>query len=218
MMPRSRFDEQLSALNNELIQLGAMCEEIIASAVKALTSDGSDRMEKISLLHEEIDRAERSVEALCLKLLLQQQPVAGDLRVISAALKMVTDLERIGDQAADIGEIVSFLDRKPGEDCADISSMAEAAVRMVIDSIDAYVKKDVPAAHSVMEKDDVVDEYFLKVKASLIDMIAEKPSDGGYALDLLMIAKYFERIGDHAVNIAEWVAFSVTGTHEGGTA
>ena len=158
---------------------------------------------------------ERHIESLCLKLLLQQQPVAKDLRLISAALKMITDMERIGDQASDISEIIQFLGGRTGAECEDISLMAQAAIKMVTDSIDAFVKKDLDLAQAVIAHDDVVDDYFDKVKASLITMIAKIPEDGEYALDLLMIAKYFERIGDHAVNIAEWVEFSVTGVHKG---
>jgi phosphate transport system protein len=158
---------------------------------------------------------EREIESICLKLLLQQQPVAKDLRVISTALKMITDMERIGDQAEDIAEIITFLDGRTGEECHDIRLMAEATIKMVTDSIDAYVKQDLELAKSVSDHDDVVDDAFDRVKQTLIKMISENTADGEYALDLLMIAKYFERIGDHAVNIAEWVEFSVTGVHKG---
>ena len=207
---RNRFDEQLSLLNRELIQMGALCEEVIALAAKALTTGDVPLAAKVAPIDSEIDDMERSIETLALKLLLQQQPVARDLRQVSAALKMITDMERIGDQAADIAEIITFLDGRTGGECADIQSMAEAAIKMVTESVDAFVNKD-----TVIKHDDIVDEYFLKVKSSLIKLIAEKPDDGEYALDLLMIAKYFERIGDHAVNIAEWVEFSVTGVHKG---
>ncbi len=210
---RSRFDQQLATLHRELTQMGAMCEEIIAYASKALTTGEEGWREKIDRLCEEIDQMERTIEALCLKLLLQQQPVARDLRQVSAALKMITDMERIGTQAADIGEIVSTLNRAPGEDCQQIKTMAEATIRMVTESVDAFVKQDMTFAEKAATHDDVVDDCFLQVKSSLIQMIAAQPDQGEYALDLLMIAKYFERIGDHAVNIAEWVAFSVTGHH-----
>ncbi len=212
-MMRSRFDQQLATLHKELTQMGAMCEEIIAYASKALTTGEKSWQEKIDRLNEEIDQMERTIEALCLKLLLQQQPVARDLRQVSAALKMVTDMERIGTQAADIGEIVAFLNKIPGEDCRHIRTMAEATIQMVTESIDAFVKQDMTIAAKAVQHDDVVDDCFLQVKSSLIQMIAAQPDEGEYALDLLMIAKYFERIGDHAVNIAEWVAFSVTGRH-----
>lgn len=215
-MMRSRFDEQLATLHKELTQMGAMCEEIISYTSKALTSQEQGWQGKIEGLGGEIDQMERTIESLCLKLLLQQQPVAKDLRQVSAALKMITDMERIGTQAMDIGEIISFLERAPGEDCRYISVMAEAAIQMVTESVDAFVKQDVTIAEAAIAHDDVVDDYFIRVKSSLIQMIADQPNEGEYALDLLMIAKYFERIGDHAVNIAQWVVFSIIGKHEGG--
>jgi len=211
---RSRFEHQLSELNRELTELGAMCEEIIAHAAKALVDGETRLLPKIGALDVEIGRREREIESLCLKLFLQQQPVAGDLRQISAALKMVTDMERIGDQASDIGEIIPFLRGRTGSECVYIRAMAEAAIRMVTESVDAFVKRDTGIARAAIAHDDVVDDYFMKVKASLIRMTAGTPGEGEYALDLLMIAKYFERIGDHAVNIAEWVVFSVTGEHD----
>jgi len=210
---RSRFDEQLMTLNRELTQMGAMCEEVIASASQALTTGNTELAGKVVAFDEEIDQMERRIETLCLKLLLQQQPVARDLRQISAALKMITDMERIGDQGADIAEIITFLQGRTCKECQYIPMMAEAAIKMVTESIDAYVKQDLSIAQAAIDHDDVVDDYFVRVKESLIKMISENPADGEYALDLLMIAKYFERIGDHAVNIAEWVVFSVTGSH-----
>ena len=210
---RSQFDEQLALLNKKLIEMGAMCEEVIAIAAKALLGGDTELAKKVAPLDAEIDHLERDIESLCLKLLLQQQPVARDLRRISAALKMITDMERIGDQAADIAEIIGFLNGRSGEECDYISEMARASIKMVTESVDAFVKRDVKIAESVISHDDVVDDYFDKVKTSLIEMIAKSPSDGEYALDLLMIAKYFERIGDHATNIAEWVVFAVTGVH-----
>ena len=212
---RSRFDEQLALLNREMIKMGALCEEAIALAAKALTEGDAALAAKVAPLGAEIDQMERDIEAVCLKLLLQQQPVARDLRQISAALKMVTDMERIGDQASDIAEIIGFLHGRGGEDCAFIGQMGEATIRMVSGSIDAFVRRDTKLADEVIAHDDIVDAYFLKVKTALIQYIAASPDDGEYALDLLMIAKYFERIGDHAVNIAEWVLFSVTGVHKG---
>ena len=214
---RSRFDEQLATLNKELIEMGALCEEAIADAAKALTTADEKTAAKVEPLEAEINQKERDIESLCLKMLLQQQPVARDLRQISAALKMITDLERIGDQASDIAEIITFIDKKAGVDCEPICLMAEATIRMVTESIDAFVKRDVGIAQQAIAHDDTVDDYFLKVKRSLINMIAQRPADGEHALELLMIAKYFERIGDHAVNIAEWVIFSVTGVHKGQT-
>ena len=211
---RSRFDEQLAQLKCELIEMGALCEEAIALAAKALDEADVKLAAKVAPLSGEIDRMERNIESMCLKLLLSQQPVARDLRMISAALKLITDMERIGDQASDIAEIINFLDGRSIEECEYIGEMAKAAIRMVTDSVDAYVKQDVDAAHRVIAGDDVVDDYFDKVKTSLISLIAHNPDEGRYALDLLMIAKYFERIGDQAVNIAEWVVFSVTGIHD----
>lgn len=212
---RNRFDEQLAMLNNKLTQMGAMCEEAISVASKALTTGNVKLTDKVLSLDGEINQMERTIETLCLKLLLQQQPVARDLRQISAALKMITDMERIGTQAADIAEIITFLDGRTGKECEYIRFMAEATIQMVTESIDAFVKQDAVLSGVAIDRDDVVDDLFLQVKASLIKLIAEKPTDGGYALDLLMIAKYFERIGDHAVNIAEWVFFSATGEHKG---
>lgn len=211
---RSRFDEQLALLNRELIEMGAMCEEVIALVSKALTTGDKSYAEKVAPTDSGIDRMERDIETLCLKLLLQQQPVARDLRQISAAIKMITDMERIGDQASDIADIITFLDGRTGGECKYISLMAEAAIKIVTESIDAFVKRDLTLAQTAINHDDTVDDYFEKVKKSLIKMISENPQDGEYALDLLMIAKYFERIGDHAVNIAEWVVFSVTGIHK----
>lgn len=211
---RSRFDEQLATLNKELIEMGALCEEAIADAAKALMTADEKTAAKVEPLEAEINQKERDIESLCLKMLLQQQPVARDLRQISAALKMITDLERIGDQASDIAEIITFIDKKAGVDCEPICLMAEATIRMVTESIDAFIKRDVGIAQQAIAHDDTVDDDFLKVKRSLINMIAQRPADGEHALDLLMIAKYFERIGDHAVNIAEWVIFSVTGVHK----
>lgn len=211
---RSRFDEQLLILNKKMIEMGAKCESIIALSAKALLSGERDISKKVAPIGHDIDLLEREIESICLKLLLQQQPVARDLRQISAALKMITDMERIGDQAEDIAEIISYLDGRTGEECRDIRSMAEAAIKMVTDSIDAYVKQDLTLAKAVSDYDDVVDDCFDRVKQTLIQMISDNDADGEYALDLLMIAKYFERIGDHAVNIAEWVEFSVSGIHK----
>ena len=211
---RSRFDEQLALLNRELIEMGALCEEVIAAAAKALMEGDTALAAQIAPRAGEIDRQERDIESLCLKLLLQQ-PVARDLRQISAVLKMITDMERIGDQAEDIAEIIGFLQGRSGEECAFVGHMARSAISMVTGSVDAYVRRDTALAREVIARDDVVDEDFRKVKATLIDWIARRPDDGEYALDLLMIAKYFERIGDHATNIAEWVVFAVTGVHNG---
>ena len=211
---RSRFDEQLAVLNRELIEMGALCEEVISMASQALTNGDLPLAAKVAPLYAEIDRKERNIESICLKLLLQQQPVARDLRQISAALKMITDMERIGDQAEDIAEIVRFLGGRSVENGDILFSMSRSVIKMVTESVDAYVKRDIMLAEKVISDDDVVDNYFDQVKKKLIEKIAANPGDGEYALDLLMIAKYFERIGDHATNIAEWVIFSVTGVHK----
>ena len=210
---RSRFDEQLALLNRELIEMGSLCEEVIALASRALTEGDRELAAKVAPLDEEIDQKERAIESLCLKLLLQQQPVARDLRQISAALKMITDMERIGDQADDISEIIIYLGGRTAEHDDLLRSMARATIKMVTESVDAYVKHDTRLAEKVIADDDTVDDYFEQVRRALIGKIAANPDDGEYALDLLMIAKYFERIGDHAVNIAEWVIFSITGVH-----
>ena len=210
---RSRFDEQLARLNQELIEMGALCEEAISLAAAAL-AEGDGREAGVAALDREIDQKERDIETLCLKLLLQKQPVARDLRQISAALKMITDMERIGDQAEDIAEIITFLGGRTADEHTRITRMAKATTQMVTDSIDAFVRQDVSIAERVIRSDDIVDDCFVEVKNSLISMIAANPQEGEFALDLLMIAKYFERIGDHATNIAEWVVFSVTGVHK----
>lgn len=212
---RSRFDEQLILLNKEMISMGALCEEAIARCAKALLAGDAEMAAKIIPLEDEIDRKERKIESMCLTLLLQQQPVARDLRQISAALKMITDMERIGDQAADIAEITGFLEGRTDDGFGHIAEMARATIKMVTESVDAFVHQDKALAESVVGHDDVVDALFCEVKKALINMIAADPDSGSLALDLLMIAKYFERIGDHAVNIAEWVVFSITGEHKG---
>ena len=211
---RSRLDEQLELLNHEMIEMGALCEEVIAMATAALTGGDTEFAQQVRPRDKEIDQKERDIESLCMKLLLQQQPVARDLRQISAALKMITDMERIGDQAEDIAEIITFLHGRTSEQHTHLKGMAEATIKMVTDSVDAYVKKDTALAQSVIDYDDVVDDAFLQVKGQLISLIAADPKDGEYALDLLMIAKYLERIGDHATNLAEWVIYAVTGVHK----
>lgn len=212
---RSQFDKQLEQLNTKMIEMGAECENIIALSAKALLDVDTQKALMAKNQGHKIDQMEREIESICLKLLLQQQPVAKDLRIVSAALKMITDMERIGDQAEDIAEIIITLNGRTGEECHGIRKMAEATIKMVTDSIDAYVRKDLKLSKSIRAYDDVVDKDFAEIKHTLIKMIAENTADGEYALDLLMIAKYFERIGDHAVNIAEWVEFSVTGVHKG---
>ena len=211
---RSRFDEQLSTLNRQLIEMGAACEEAITLAMDALKEGDKELAKQVAPLDAQIDRMERDIESLCLRLLLQQQPVARDLRLISSALKMITDMERVGDQAADIAEIIGHIKGSGQENIEDITRMASVATGMVTRSVDAFVKRDLSLAKQAIDADDIVDDLFLQVRDELIKLISDNPNEGGYALDLLMIAKYFERIGDHAVNIAQWVAFSVTGVHD----
>ena len=216
---RSRFDEQLADLNKKLIEMGAMCEECISLAAKALKEGNVNIRWEVEPLDNSLDDLERNVGSLCLKLLLQQQPVARDLRRISASLKMITDMERIGDQTADIADIVIATKSTEEKNLKDINRMAEATVKMVRDSVSAYVQKDLELARKVMDADDEVDDLFDLVKGDLIKFISDhKGSAGDEAIDLIMIAKYLERIGDHATNIAEWVEFSITGIHAGGTA
>jgi len=195
--------------------MGELCEEAIGKATTALKEGNMEQAEKVRIADEEIDQAEIDIERLCLRLLLQQQPVARDLRQISAALKMITDMERIGDQASDIAEIIITEDKSEAQDIPMIIKMSEAASKMVRDSVNAYVEKDLDLARKVMENDDVVDELFEEVKTTLINFIAEnKGLQGVEAIDLIMVAKYLERIADHATNIAEWVEFSITGIHK----
>lgn len=212
---RSRFDRRLDILNKKMIEMGAECETAIAQSVKALLDGDMKIAAMVKQSTRRIDELEREIEGICLKLLLQQQPVAKDLRNISAALKMITDMDRIGVQSEEIAEIVTALDGKTGKESADIRQMALDVIKMVSESVDAYVRADITLADGVIKYDDIVDDAFLKVKQNLISMIGQNARNGEYALDLLMIAKYFERIGDHAVNIAEWVKFSVTGVHRG---
>lgn len=213
---RRMFDEQLSLLNRELLEMGALVEQSIRSATQAMIDQDVEAAKQAIASDKGVDQQERDIEGLCLKLLLQQQPVARDLRLISAALKMITDMERIGDQAADIAEIVIYLADAPYMKVLEhLPQMADAAVRMVTGSLDAYVNKDVEQARSVVEMDDIIDDLFDVVKEELIGLIRKDASNGSQAIDLLMIAKYFERIGDHAQNIAEWVEYAITGRHKG---
>jgi len=216
----SRFDEQLDLLKTSMIQMGALCESAIANAAKALTDGDMELARKAMEADADIDRKEREIENLCLKLLLRQQPVARDLRQISSALKMITDMERIGDQAADISEITLLANNRASGANRDstnhVAEMAKATIKMVTESIDAYVRQDLELARVVIDYDDVVDDLFNKVKEDIIRLINEDTANGEYAIDMMMIAKYFERIGDHATNIAEWVEFSITGRHRNG--
>ena len=211
---RNRFDEQLEQLNVELIKMGALCEESISCAVKALFDEKSAAMiDKVNANEMDIDHLERDIEALCMKLLLQQQPVARDLRTVSSARKMISDMERIGDQSQDIAEIAGFVHSTNLAGKVHISDMATEAVKMVTTGVDSFVKKDLALAQRTIDMDDNVDRLFLEVKNELVELILEDTKDAEYFLDLLMAAKYLERIGDHATNIAEWVIFSITGEH-----
>lgn len=213
---RIKFDEQLVLLNKEMISMGALCENVISLASKALVDGNLELVPQVRCLERKIDQKERVIEGLCLKILIQQQPVASDLRQISSVLKMLTDMERIGDQSVDIAEIISMGNVTTTDDKLNIGDMAAATIKMVKQSIDAFVQEDIELAQGVIAYDDVVDELFDKVKNSLKYHLGKSEANMEYVVDILMIAKYFERIGDHAVNIAEWVVFSVTGKHKNG--
>lgn len=213
---RNRFDEQLEQLNNHMLEMGALIERSIENATQAMINQDVEAAKASVAADHEVDQKEREIEALCLKLLLQQQPVARDLRLISAALKMITDMERIGDQASDIAGIVSYIAREPYiKELVHLPQMGRNAIAMVRSSLDAYVNKDLDLARKVMGMDDAIDQLFDIVKDELIDHIRSDASAGSQAVDLLMIAKYYERIGDHAQNIAEWVEYALTGKHKG---
>lgn len=212
-MVRSRVDAQLEELNVELIKMGALCEEAITASVSALIQYDKTFVHTVFEKDDEIDRMERDIETFCMRLLLQQQPVAKDLRAISSALKMISDMERIGDQAGDIAEIMAVMKDHDTKSKLHIQDMARATVKMVTDAVESFVRKDLKLARSVMAYDDVVDGLFDQVKEEIVGLIGEDPANGEFCIDLLMIAKYLERIGDHATNIAEWVEFSITGQH-----
>ncbi len=212
---RNRFDTELENLNLELIKMGSLIENSIESSAKALIEQDLMLVKKVNELEIEIDQMEKNIESHCLRLLLQQQPVASDLRVISTALKMITDMERIGDNAEDIAEIAKYMvNQKFIKDLVHIPQMAEATISMVKRSIDAFVSKDKELAAEVCRDDDIVDGLFQTIKQELIEKMQENRENSEQAIDLLMIAKYLERIGDHAENIAEWVIFSITGEHK----
>lgn len=211
---RIKFDEQLEILNNELTEMGFLVEKAITSAVDALRKNDKDLAQQAIAFDSEIDQKEKDIEAICLRLLLHQQPVATDLRKVSSALKMITDMERIGDMASDISEI-TMMDSEllAVSNLEHISQMEKETIQMVNESIKAFVKKDIRLAQKVIDDDDIVDALFEKVKSDLIEIMRTDVSVCNGAVDLLMVAKYFERIGDHATNIAEWVLFSIEGTH-----
>ena len=212
---RSKFDEQLQELNNEMIEMGRMIVQSIAMAIEALTNKDEKLAKQIMEGDSEIDRAQKRIESICFQLLIRQQLVAKDLRVVTAAMKMVTDMERIGDHAADISEMTILMGRGSRiGDFSHISRMSSETMRMLNHSIEAYVEKDREKAREVIRQDDIVDELFDQVKRDIIGLIRRNPGDGEEATDLLMVAKYFERIGDHATNIAEWVIYSLKKTEE----
>jgi phosphate transport system protein len=211
---RKAYDNQLDILHERLIRMGALCEDAIACAAKALL-DGDDGLSEATReKEEEIDIAEREIEQLCMRLLLHQQPMASDLRHITAAQKMITDMERIGDQAADIAELSVFMKGSSVNSDVHIADMARVVSKMVTESIDAFVSKDYDKARAVIAEDDIADDLFSRIKTELIDQLRSNKSAAEDCLDLLMIAKYFERIGDHAVNIAEWVIYYLTGIYK----
>jgi len=211
---RNQFETQLAQLNNMLTEMGALVKSAIMLATQALNEQNTELAKRVIDTEQDINHREKDIETLCLRLLLQQQPVARDFHLVSAALKMITDIERIGDQAADISEITLLLSGTPYiKNPEHIPQMAEATIYMVSKSIEAFVKKDLQLAKSVIEYDDVVDNLFITVRRELINLIRIDKNNGEQAMDLLMVAKYYERIGDHAVNIAEWVVFSITGIH-----
>lgn len=212
---RNRFDKQLEQLNNTLIEMGTLIEHAIEMAVSALVTQDVEKAKEAIDFDEEINEQERLIEGLCMKLLLQQQPVAKDLRLISSALKMITDMERIGDHAADISEMTILMSKTPYiVNPKHIQGMAKETTDMVIKSINAFVNRDIKLARAVIDQDDVVDDLFMQVKKELIMLINQNADYGEQATDILLVAKYFERIGDHATNIAEWVIYSMTGKHD----
>ena len=212
---RNKFDMQLDLLNEQLTHMGELCEVAINRGTEALKKGDLKQAAEVIRADEEIDQMEKDIERLCPKLLLQQQPVARDLRQISAALKMITDMERIGDQASDIAEIIISENKSEATDIQTIGQMSESVAKMVRDSVNAYVEKDLELSRQVMEADDAVDRLFEENKQELINFISDnKGVQGKKAIDLIMVAKYLERIGDHATNIAEWVEFSITGIHK----
>lgn len=210
---REHFEEELSKLSNALVEMGALCEDAISCAVKYLLKNDAQMKENAAEAEKQIDQKEREIETMCMRLLIQQQPVATDFRMITSALKMISDMERIGDQALDIAEIAEYV-TDDIKSKINIKEMAETTVKMVMNSVDSYVRKDIGIANSVIGLDDTVDALFDKAKSELINVIRTENENAEGLLDLLMVAKYFERIGDHAENIAEWVIFAVTGNHK----
>lgn len=208
---RNVYNEQLRMLHQNMTEMGAQCETAVSLAVQAVTLGSEELAARVFEADAGIDKMERDIESLCLKLLLKQQPVASDLRDISSALKMISDLERIGDQASDIADLYRYTSGAEDKTSADLREMAQESVKMVNESIDAFVRRDLVMAREVIAYDDVVDRWFERIKTDLIAAISADNTKGEYYLDLLMVAKYLERIGDHATNIAEWVEYSILG-------
>lgn len=212
---RESFEGQLAELNDQLISMGALCEDAIAAAMKALSDDDIGMADAASETERKIDAKEREIENICMRLLMRQQPVARDLRLVSSAMRMISDMERIGDQASDIADIARFIRGSGAKDLAHIYEMGVQAVKMVTESVDSFVRRDLALAKRVVEHDDIVDTMFTEVRERLVGIIRSRPQEAEVCLDLLMAAKYLERIGDHAVNIAEWVEYSLTGSYKG---
>lgn len=211
---RKQFDNQLNEVNKKLLEMASLIESAITKAIHALKAQDAELAQEVIEGDDQIDNKEKEIESLCLRILIQQQPVAGDLRIVSTALKLITDMERIGDHATDISEITEHLSDQPYiKNLEHIPLMAEAAIKMITDSIDAYVKKDLVLANEVIEYDDIVDDLFLQIKQELIELVHQDVKNGEQAFDFLMITKYLERIADHSVNIAEWVVFCITGVY-----
>ncbi|MCF0124087.1 MAG: phosphate signaling complex protein PhoU [Ruminiclostridium sp.] len=211
---RDRYHKQLKQMYSMMVEMGTLCQDAIGVSVKTLSGEEETARkleEHVFLVDSEIDEKEREIETVCTKLLLQQQPVATDLRRITAALKMITDLERIGDQASDIAELAPFLRKYHPDGKTKLEQMADEAIRMVRESVDAFVHLDLELARSVIAYDDVVDGWFHRIRTDLIEIISRDSSRGGECLDIFMVAKYLERIGDHATNLAEWVEYAITG-------
>jgi phosphate transport system protein len=213
---RTKYNEQLDMLNSEMKGMGILCENAISEVVGALVKKKKDNLGIVFDIEAKIDQKERDIENICMKLLLKQQPVASDLRMVSSALKMISDMERIGDQAADIAELVEYIDEADEKSLNDVNDMAVATIKMVTESIESFIQKDIAKTQEVIDYDDVVDRLFSKVNKDLAQTIVSNPEKSEICLDMLMIAKYFERIGDHATNIAEWVFYSLTGFHKNG--
>lgn len=212
-MAKNRFELQLDELNVEMIKMGALCEEAITYAMQVFLHHENSVLQIVREKEIEIDRKEQEIESLCMRLLLKQQPVAKDLRLISSALRIISDMERIGDQALDIAELSAEAEYRGESSRLHIQDMAKETIKMVTKSIDAFVKKDLILVEEVKAYDDVLDQLFAEVRSELIEVIGNQKSDGEFCLDILMIAKYLERIGDHATNIVEWVEYSISGQH-----